>query len=258
MNVPQVWIDIDRERARRQDVPLPDLFATLGVYLGSAYVNDFNRFGRTYQVMAQADAPFRSQVEDIGNLRVRNTAGEMVPLGALVRIRETFGPDRVAALTTRSPRPISTAAWPRESARARRSRSWSGWRGRRCRRGWASSGPSSPTSRCRKAPPLLLVFPLCDPAGLPGAGGAVRELVAAAGRDPDRADVLCSGGHGRGAGSPRATTTSSPRSASSCWSALACKNAILIVEFARELRAAGPQHPAARRWRPAGCGSGRS
>ncbi len=95
MNVPQVWIDIDRERARRQDVPLADLFATLGVYLGSAYVNDFNRFGRTYQVVAQADAPFRSQVEDIGNLRVRNTAGEMVPLGALVRIRETFGPDRV-------------------------------------------------------------------------------------------------------------------------------------------------------------------
>jgi hydrophobe/amphiphile efflux-1 (HAE1) family protein len=95
MNVPQVWIDIDRERARRQDVPLPDLFATLGVYLGSAYVNDFNRFGRTYQVVAQADGPFRSQIEDIGNLRVRNAAGDMVPLGALVRTRETFGPDRV-------------------------------------------------------------------------------------------------------------------------------------------------------------------
>jgi multidrug efflux pump len=95
MNVPQVWIDIDRERARRQDVPLPDLFATLGVYLGSAYVNDFNRFGRTYQVVAQADGPFRSQIEDIGNLRVRNASGDMVPLGALVRTRETFGPDQV-------------------------------------------------------------------------------------------------------------------------------------------------------------------
>ena len=95
MNVPQVWIDIDRERARRQNVPLPDLFATLGVYLGSAYVNDFNRFGRTYQVVAQADGPFRSQVEDIGNLKVRNATGEMVPLAALVRTRETFGPDRV-------------------------------------------------------------------------------------------------------------------------------------------------------------------
>ncbi len=95
MNVPQVWIDIDRERARRQDVPLPDLFATLGVYLGSAYVNDFNRFGRTYQVVAQADAPFRSQIEDIGSLRVRNAAGDMVPLGSLVRTRETFGPDQV-------------------------------------------------------------------------------------------------------------------------------------------------------------------
>lgn len=95
MNVPQVWLDIDRERARRQDVAFPDLFTTLSVYLGSAYVNDFNRFGRTYQVVAQADGPFRSQLEDIGNLRVRNAAGEMVPLGALVRTRETFGPDQV-------------------------------------------------------------------------------------------------------------------------------------------------------------------
>ncbi len=95
MNVPQIWIDIDRERARRQEVAFPDLFTTLAVYLGSAYVNDFNRFGRTYQVVAQADGPFRSQVEDIGNLRVRNLSGEMVPLGSLVRTRETFGPDRI-------------------------------------------------------------------------------------------------------------------------------------------------------------------
>ena len=95
MNVPQVWIDIDRERARRQDVPLADLFATLGVYLGSAYVNDFNRFGRTYQVVAQADGPFRSRIEDIGKLKVRNASGAMVPLAALVRTRETLGPDRV-------------------------------------------------------------------------------------------------------------------------------------------------------------------
>jgi multidrug efflux pump len=95
MNVPQVWVDIDRERARRQNVPLPDLFSTLGIYLGSAYVNDFNRFGRTYQVVAQADGSFRSQVEDITNLRVRNAEGQMVPLGSLVHTRETFGPDRM-------------------------------------------------------------------------------------------------------------------------------------------------------------------
>ena len=95
MNVPQVWVDIDRERARRQNVPLPDLFSTLGIYLGSAYVNDFNRFGRTYQVVAQADGPFRSQVGDITNLRVRNAEGQMVPLGSLVHTRETFGPDRM-------------------------------------------------------------------------------------------------------------------------------------------------------------------
>jgi multidrug efflux pump subunit AcrB len=66
------------------------------VYLGSLYVNDFNRFGRTYQVVAQADAPFRAQREDILKLKTRNAAGEMVPLGALVTIEETFGPDVVS------------------------------------------------------------------------------------------------------------------------------------------------------------------
>jgi multidrug efflux pump len=65
------------------------------VYLGSLYVNDFNRFGRTYQVIAQADADFRSKPEDIARLKTRNSAGEMVPLGSLVNVSETFGPDRV-------------------------------------------------------------------------------------------------------------------------------------------------------------------
>jgi multidrug efflux pump len=65
------------------------------VYLGSLYVNDFNRFGRTYQVIAQADANFRSTPEDIARLKTRNAAGEMVPLGSLVNVSETFGPDRV-------------------------------------------------------------------------------------------------------------------------------------------------------------------
>jgi len=86
--------DIDRVKAKQQGVPLQNLFETMQIYLGSLYVNDFNRFGRTYQVVAQADAPFRDRAEDITRLKTRNGAGEMVPLGALVKVTETHGPDR--------------------------------------------------------------------------------------------------------------------------------------------------------------------
>src|SRR3546814_20488480 len=71
------------------------LFDTLQTYLGSTYVNDFNKFGRTWQVIAQADARFRDDVQDIGNLRTRNDRGEMVPIGSMVKIHETYGPDPV-------------------------------------------------------------------------------------------------------------------------------------------------------------------
>ncbi|MEQ8660530.1 MAG: efflux RND transporter permease subunit, partial [Gammaproteobacteria bacterium] len=83
INVPQLFVDIDRARAKRMGVPLDAIFETLQINLGSFYVNDFNRFGKTYRVVVQADAPFRSQAEDIARLRTRNRDGEMVPLGAL-------------------------------------------------------------------------------------------------------------------------------------------------------------------------------
>jgi multidrug efflux pump len=94
-NVPQLEAEVDRTKAKAQGVPLTELFETLQTYLGSAYVNDFNMFGRTWQVIAQADGPFRDDVQDIANLRTRNDRGEMVPVGSLVTIRETFGPDPV-------------------------------------------------------------------------------------------------------------------------------------------------------------------
>jgi multidrug efflux pump len=94
-NVPQLEAQVDRVKAKAQGVPLTDLFETLQTYLGSAYVNDFNLFGRTWQVIAQADGQFRDDVQDIANLRTRNDRGEMVPIGSLVSIRETFGPDPV-------------------------------------------------------------------------------------------------------------------------------------------------------------------
>jgi hydrophobe/amphiphile efflux-1 (HAE1) family protein len=95
INVPQLDVDVDRLKVKRQGVKLSDVFQTLQVNLGSLYVNDFNRFGRTYRVVAQADAPFRSQVDDILPLKTRNAAGEMVPLGSMISVKESFGPDIV-------------------------------------------------------------------------------------------------------------------------------------------------------------------
>ena len=95
VNVPQLDADVDRVKAKTQGIPLQNLFDTLQIYLGSLYVNDFNRFGRTYEVIAQADSQFREKPEDIIQLKTRNDQGEMVPLGAVVKVTETHGPDRV-------------------------------------------------------------------------------------------------------------------------------------------------------------------
>ncbi len=95
INVPQIDSHVDREKAKTYGIPLGDVFDTMQVYLGSLYVNDFNRFGRTYQVNVQAESPYRLQPEDIGHLRTRNLAGEMIPLGSVVNVTPIFGPDRV-------------------------------------------------------------------------------------------------------------------------------------------------------------------
>jgi hydrophobe/amphiphile efflux-1 (HAE1) family protein len=95
INVPQLFADVDREKAKRQGIVLTDLFQTMQVYLGSIYINDFNRFGRTYQVIAQADAPFRATADNLAQLKVRNASGEMIPLGSVLTVKQSFGPDRV-------------------------------------------------------------------------------------------------------------------------------------------------------------------
>ncbi len=95
LNVPQLQADVDRVKAKSQQVSIQEIFSTLQIYLGSLYVNDFNRFGRTYQVVVQADGEFRRKREDIGKLRVRSTTGEMVPISSLVTVGDSFGPDRV-------------------------------------------------------------------------------------------------------------------------------------------------------------------
>ncbi|HEX6810617.1 MAG TPA: efflux RND transporter permease subunit [Planctomycetota bacterium] len=95
VNVPQLQVEVDRLKAKQQGVPLTGVFESMQVFLGSLYVNDFNRFGRTYQVVAQADAPFRDRPDDILRLQTRNAQGEMVPLASFVTLKDGFGPDRV-------------------------------------------------------------------------------------------------------------------------------------------------------------------
>jgi multidrug efflux pump len=111
-HVPQLYIDIDRAKAKTMNVALSDIFSTLQIYLGSLYVNDFTLFNRNYQVTAQADSNFRLTPEDIGKLKTRNAAGDMVPLSTLVTVHDIVGPDRVvrynmypAAEITGSPAP---------------------------------------------------------------------------------------------------------------------------------------------------------
>jgi hypothetical protein len=95
VNVPQIDADVDRAKAQAQGVPLGNVFETMQIYLGSLYVNDFNRLGRTYQVVAQADERFRDDPQDIARLRTRNDKGQMVPLSSIVKVRESHGPNKV-------------------------------------------------------------------------------------------------------------------------------------------------------------------
>ncbi len=117
-NVPQLEFNVDRTRVKAQGVALTDVFETMQVYLGSAYVNDFLRFGRNFRVMAQADASFRQNVESVSDFRVRSASGAMVPLGSLATITPTYGPDPVVRyngypaadlMGTTDPRVLSSA-----------------------------------------------------------------------------------------------------------------------------------------------------
>jgi multidrug efflux pump len=93
VNVPQLFANLDRTKAVQLGIPVEEVFRTLQIYLGSLYVNDFNQFGRTYQVIAQADKEFRSTPQDISRLQARNTEGNMVPLATIIKVEEAFGPE---------------------------------------------------------------------------------------------------------------------------------------------------------------------
>ncbi len=110
--VPQIYVDVDRVKAKTLGVPLDSIFSTMQAALGSAYVNDFNKFGKTYQVRVQADEQFRLQPEDIRRLEVRNQKGQMIPLGTLASIRRTLGPHIVPRYNLYPSATINGAAAP--------------------------------------------------------------------------------------------------------------------------------------------------
>jgi multidrug efflux pump len=93
VSYPQLFANVDRTKTEQLGISVNDVFTTMQTYLGSMYVNDFNQFGRTYQVIAQADKEFRAEPSDILALQTRNMHGQMVPLGSMVTVEETFGPE---------------------------------------------------------------------------------------------------------------------------------------------------------------------
>jgi multidrug efflux pump len=111
-NAPQLYIDIDRTKCKTMNVSLNDVFNTLQVYLGGYYVNDFNQFGRTWQVNLQADAPFRLKADDVRQLEVRNASGEMLPLATVATIEDVGGPTMITRYNMRTAAALNGAALP--------------------------------------------------------------------------------------------------------------------------------------------------
>jgi multidrug efflux pump len=112
---PQLYVDVDRAKVKTMGVPLTDVFDALQAYLGSYYVNDFNRFGRTWQVNVQADARFRTDAEAVRQLKVRNSDGDMVPLGAVADVRESAGPVQITRYNMFPAAAITGASLPEMS-----------------------------------------------------------------------------------------------------------------------------------------------
>ncbi len=111
-NTPQLYIDVDRTKCKSMGVPLNDVFTALSVYLGGYYVNDFNQFGRTWQVNLQGDAGFRLRPDDVKALKIKNSRGDMVPLGTLVEIKEVGGPVMITRYNTRTAASINGGSLP--------------------------------------------------------------------------------------------------------------------------------------------------
>ncbi len=210
VNVPQIDVEVDREKAKAAGVSLQDVYDTMQMYLGALYVNDFNRFGRTYQVNAQAEPRFRLTADDIGRLKTRNARGDMIPLASFVNAHETSGPDRVPHYNGYLAAELNGAAAPGYSSGQAQAAIEDVLRDDAAERhGVRVDRSDLPADPRRQHDGLHL--PARRAARVPRARGAVREHLAAAGRDPDRADVSACA-RSPASSSRTATTTSSRRS----------------------------------------------
>ena len=117
--VPQIYLEVDREKAKAIGVPINSIFDALQATFGSLYVNDFNKFGRTYKVQIQSESDFRAQPDDIRNVFVRSQAGDMIPLNVLVKARADDRARSSSSASTCSPRPSSSPTRRRASRRGR-------------------------------------------------------------------------------------------------------------------------------------------
>ena len=160
-NVPQLEASIDRNRVKEQGLALNDVYEALQVYLGSAYINDFNLFGRTYSVYAQADAPFRDDIGDIDRLRARNAAGEMVPLGSVVELKPGFGPDPVIRYNGYPAADIAGGIDPSQMSSSAAVATLAQLAAQQLPRGMAIEWTGLTYQQVNQGTAGLLVFPLC-------------------------------------------------------------------------------------------------
>ena len=186
VNVPQIDTHVDRERAKTYGVAVTDVFETLQAYLGSVYVNDFNRFGRTYQVNVQAEQGFRLQPQQIGRLKTRSASGDMVPLGSLLSVSQGYGPDQVMHYNGFPAAEINGAPAPGHSS-GQAQEAIAGILQERLPGSMTFEWTELAYQQAISGNTMLRHLPAVRAAGLRGARGAVRELDDAAQRDPDRA-----------------------------------------------------------------------
>ena len=180
-NTPQVFVDIDRVKAQKLGVPIQNITDTIETYFGSTYVNDFNLFGRTYHVTAQADLPFRKERADLARLRTRNADGDMVMLGSVVDFKDIAGPDRVARYNLYPAAELQGETLPGTSSAAAIA-AMKRLADQTLPSGFSYEWTDLSYQQVTGGNAGLFVFPICVLFVYPGAGRAIRELEPAASR----------------------------------------------------------------------------